>query len=1071
MTREQWQHVTTLVQEALDRPTSEREAFLAAACAGDEGLRHRVDSLIAYFGSSKDLLERPMLEAWLADLAGERDAALIGSRLGSYQIESRLGSGGMGEVYLALDTTLDRKVAIKFLPKALEADELARGRQIREAKAAAALDHPNICAIYEVATLGGHSCIVMQYVEGATLAEILLRGALSLRETVDVGIQIADALSLAHARGIVHRDIKPQNVMITPRGQVKVLDFGLAKRLHRPLPDQHDRERPIEVSRLGTLTQPGHIIGTAPYMSPEQVRGDALDGRSDLFSLGALLYQCAARQPAFAGSTPMEICAGVIHVDPPPPSTVNSEVPPELDRIILKALAKDRELRHASAEVMRDALAAVRDALPAEGAAVRRWPAGSQRWSGAGLATARRPRVLVSAVLVILIAAGALWSQRATPHRPSREALEWYERGTAALRDGSYYKASKALEQAVAFDDKFALAHARLAEAWSELDYASRASREILRAQSLVPELSPLPPIESLRLQAITHVVLQEFGAAVQAYEKLVVQAPAEDKAQAYVDLGRAQEHNDEIAKAQESYKQAAALATQDAAAYLRLGILYGRQQNLEGASQAFQTAEKLYRALSNREGEAEVFYQRGFLFKNLNQLGPARTQLDEALRLSGNPISPFQYLRTLLVLSGVAAAEGNPVQAEQQATQAIQLAQDNGIGNQATNGLIWLGNVLLNRGEYGEAEKRYTQALELAQRDNGRLNEAIALFSLGSLRSQQRRTDDALRYVEQAIPSLQQGGYRKWLAVALTLLGRIHRDRGEYDAALQVFKQQLTHAEQVGDTSQVALARGEIAGVLARQERYGEALAEFDRSRAISEALNDRVSIGYALMYRAGVLWQMGRFDEAIMTLDEATAIAGPGGVHKGLLAEIRLTEAALELAAGRFAAAKVKSRSALDLAGDQYADTAAQATATLGLAKTRSGAAAAGSATCAEAVEIATRTGDPQLISSARLAFAEALLASGQTRRALELAQQAQESFARFGQLDSEWRAWLVAAESRRRLGEPAAARESGSKAAARLAELEQRLGPESFRRFAARADVVNLRNRLDRQLNPQS
>ncbi len=1069
MTPEHWEHVATVVQEALDRPTSEREAFLDAACVGDDDLRRRVQSLIAYFGSSRDFLEMPLLEV-LGRMAEEPDQGLEGSRLGSYQIESRLGSGGMGDVYLAVDTTLDRKVAIKFLPRALEADELARGRQIREAKAAAGLDHPNICAIYEVATLAGRSCIVMQYIEGDTLAQTLQRRALSLREAVDVGIEIADALALAHARGIVHRDIKPQNVMITPRGQVKVLDFGLAKRLKRARPEQPPEAPAADPSALGTLTQPGRVIGTAPYMSPEQVRGEDLDGRSDLFSLGALLYQCASRQPAFAGSTPLEICASVIHVDPPPPSALNSDVPPALDRIILKALAKDRNSRQASVEDLRNELVAVRDALLVHGTSSGPLPVASQpRPVNTLTGIARRPVVLAAAVVVILIAAGVLLWRPATPHRPPREALEWYERGTAALRDGTYYKASKALEQAIAFDDKFALAHARLAEAWSELDYANRASREILRAQSLVPDLSPLPPGEALHLQAITHVVLQQFGPAVQLYEKLAAQAPAGEKARAYVDLGRAQEQHDEITNAQNSYKQAAALATQDAAAYLRLGMLYGRQQNLKAASEAFETAEKLYRALSNVEGEAEVFYQRGFLFKNLNQLDAARAQLDEALKLSANPINPFQYLRTLLVLSGVSAAEGNSLQAEQQASQAIQLARDNGIANQATNGLIWLGNVLLNRGDYGGAEKRYTQALELAQRDNGRLNEAIALFSLGSLRSQQRRTDDALQYVERAIPPLQQGGYRKWLAVASTLLGRIHRDRGEYDPALQVFKDQVTQAEQVGDTSQLALAHAEIGGVLARQEQYVNALAAFDRSYALSKSLNATISIGYALMYRAGVLWQMGRFEEAAMALDEATVIAGPGGVHKGLLAEIYLTGAGLDLAAGRVGTAKVKSRKALGLAGEEYADTAAQATATLGLAEARSGAAGAGAVRCAEAVDRAARTGDPQLVASARLALAEAQLASGQAGIALQSAQRILESVARSGQLDSEWRAWLIASDSRRRLGDAAAARESASNAAARLAELEQRLGPGTFQRFAARPDVLAFRKQLHQQLTP--
>jgi serine/threonine protein kinase/Flp pilus assembly protein TadD len=1065
MTPERWQQINSLFQEALNRSTSEREAFLNDACAGDEDLRNEIQSLISSLAGARDFLEVPALEAAAARIASEPDESLAGTLIGSYEIEARLGTGGMGEVYLAKDTKLDRKVAIKFLPRALEGNELARRRQIREAKAAAGMDHPNICGIYEVATHASHSFIVMQYVEGETLSARLRGRALPLSESLDVAIEIADALSFAHARGIVHRDIKPQNIMITPRGHVKVLDFGVAK-IVLVDPEQTHRTRESELSK------PGLVVGTLPYMSPEQAKGAAIDGRSDLFSLGALLYECVTRRPAFAGNTPMEICAQVIHVDPPPPSAVVDDVPPELDRVILKALAKDRESRHQSAEELRKELTAVRDSLDVEGAVIRRLP-GKSRSSRPGsvsglVGIARRPRVLVPAVVVMLAALSVPVWRRATPYRPPPEALQWYERGTGALRDGTYYKASKELEQAITFDDKFALAHARLAEAWSELDYADKANREILRARSLVRDLSPLPPLDALYLQAITHVVLQEFGPAIDAYRKIAEQAPVAEKAHAYVDLGRALEKNDEVEKARESYQQASTVATQDAAAYLRLGMLYGRRRDLDDASRAFQTAEKLYRALSNVEGEAEVFYQRGFIFGNLKKLREARAQLDEALRLSSNPVNPYQQIRTLLVLSGVSAAEGNSSQAEQQATQAIQLARDNGIENQATNGLIWLGNVFLNRGEYSEAERRYAQALELAQRDNGRLNEAVASFSLGSLRSQQRRTDEALRYVEHALPFLQQGGYRKWLSQALTLLGRVHRDRGEYEAALHALKEQLTIGEQVGDASQVALTRAEIGGVLARQEQYSEALAQFDQSETISRSLNATISVGYALMERAGVLWQLGRFEEARRALGEAAAIAGPGGAYKELLAEIQVTDARLEFGAGHFTASKLKSQRALDLAGDQYADTGAQATLTLGLAETRSGGARAGTRLCAKAVEMAISTGDPQLISSAWLALAEALLESGEPKRALETAQRAQESFARFGQLDSEWRAWLIASMSRQRLGEEAAARECASTAAARLASLEQRFGQDTYKGFVTRPDVQRLRERLRQQLN---
>jgi serine/threonine protein kinase len=265
-----------------------------------------------------------------------------------YRILSKLGAGGMGEVYLAEDTKLERKVAIKCLPQKSRADEKAKMRLVREAQVAAKLDHPNICTIYEHLEQDNQSFIVMQYIEGEPLSAKLRRKRFALRESLDVVLQVAEALAEAHSHGIIHRDIKPQNIIVTPRGQVKVLDFGLAKILQ--LGQTAMREAKTQL----LLTQAGTALGTVRYMSPEQARGLPVDGRSDLFCLGTLLYECLAGRPAFTGATSLEIGAQVIYVDPPPPSLF-SPVPAELDRITLKALAKKPEARHQSAgELIRD---------------------------------------------------------------------------------------------------------------------------------------------------------------------------------------------------------------------------------------------------------------------------------------------------------------------------------------------------------------------------------------------------------------------------------------------------------------------------------------------------------------------------------------------------------------------------------------------------------------------------------------------------------------------------------------------------------------------------------------------
>lgn len=250
----------------------------------------------------------------------------------------------MGEVYLARDTKLDRKVAIKVLTPEMVAKENAKKRLIREAQAAAKLDHPNICAIYDVNEADSHTFIVMQYIQGETLANIMSRKVLRLNVAVDIAQQTAEALAEAHAQGILHRDIKPHNIMITPRGQVKILDFGLSKRLHKS--DDIDNEAPTE----SLLSTPGKIIGTMPYMSPEQVRGETLDESSDIFSLGVTVFEMVAGKHPFKGQSSQVTMSRILLAEPLTSERLQSLAPPELQRLIAKMLSKEKSERYQTAE-------------------------------------------------------------------------------------------------------------------------------------------------------------------------------------------------------------------------------------------------------------------------------------------------------------------------------------------------------------------------------------------------------------------------------------------------------------------------------------------------------------------------------------------------------------------------------------------------------------------------------------------------------------------------------------------------------------------------------------------------
>ena len=272
------------------------------------------------------------------------DTLSPGTKLGRYEIRSKIGAGGMGEVYLAQDTKLDRKVALKILPAELAANRDRMRRFVQEAKAASALNHPNIITIYEIdETESGH-IIATEFIDGETLRERALKAPLKLAEWLEIAIQIAGALAAAHAAGIVHRDIKPENVMIRTDGIVKVLDFGLAK-LTTPLSiDSIDNEAP---TRPNVNTDPGMVMGTALYMSPEQARGLSIDARTDIFSLGIVLYEMVAGRLPFDGSNRNEIMASVLSDKEPQPLTrYSSEAPSELGRIVLKALRKNKDERY-----------------------------------------------------------------------------------------------------------------------------------------------------------------------------------------------------------------------------------------------------------------------------------------------------------------------------------------------------------------------------------------------------------------------------------------------------------------------------------------------------------------------------------------------------------------------------------------------------------------------------------------------------------------------------------------------------------------------------------------------------
>jgi serine/threonine protein kinase len=341
MTPDRWQQVKEIFNSAITCRPEERSVFISQACFGDEALRSEVESLIASHEESGSFIDKPAFEAAASLLANEKAELRAGQTIGSYEVISFLSRGGMGEVYLAEDKRLGRKVALKLLPASFttDADRLRRFEQ--EARAASALNHPNIITIYEIREGAGSHIIATEFVEGETLRLRLSRSALTLSETLNIAIQVADALSAAHKAGIIHRDIKPENIMLRPDGYVKVLDFGLAK-----LSEEATPAVAAEAPTIQVRTGSGIVIGTAGYMSPEQARGLGVDHRSDIFSLGAVIYEMLARRKPFEGDTASDTLAAILKTEPPPLPRVAKGVPSELVRIVNKTLRKDREERY-----------------------------------------------------------------------------------------------------------------------------------------------------------------------------------------------------------------------------------------------------------------------------------------------------------------------------------------------------------------------------------------------------------------------------------------------------------------------------------------------------------------------------------------------------------------------------------------------------------------------------------------------------------------------------------------------------------------------------------------------------
>lgn len=392
MEAENWERIESLFHAAQPLAPEARDAYLEGACSGDTSLRAEVESLLAACNGREHFMEEPAFDLGLMVLADGLTHSLAGRLIGPYKILEQLGRGGMGEVYLAEDTRLGRRVALKFLSAKLVDDNWAKRHLVKEAQSVAMLEHPNICAIHGIEEAEGYSFIVMQYVEGDTLAALIQKQIPDIPQAVSLAVQIVSAVAEAHAHSIIHRDIKPQNIVVTPAGQVKMLDFGLAKTV------QLKHAAGAVTDDTSQVSQSGLVVGTVAYMSPEQLRAERLDFRSDIFSLGSVLYETVSGKKPFQRNSHAEVISAILTSQPAPLARADGDVPPALSRIIFKCLEKDKERRYQSASELLYELGCLQEG----GVPPRR------RWLHPG-------RRAVAALLLFILLAAALLVVRIRP--------------------------------------------------------------------------------------------------------------------------------------------------------------------------------------------------------------------------------------------------------------------------------------------------------------------------------------------------------------------------------------------------------------------------------------------------------------------------------------------------------------------------------------------------------------------------------------------------------------------------------------------------------------------------------
>ncbi len=934
---------------------------------------------------------------------------------GRYRIVRFLGRGGMGEVYEAEDRHLPEMrehVALKTLLPSIASDQgmLARFRQ--EIALSRKVQHPNVCAAYDLALddVPGAAPVwflTMPLVEGETLSARLKReGRMAAHDALLLLEQMASALDAAHAAGIVHRDFKPSNVMLAG-DRVVVSDFGLARRL----------------AGAGEVTDTvtGQVMGTLDYMAPELLTGAAASASSDIYALGMTAYRMLTGVLPFEADTPL---AGVILRSKqavPAPSVAAPGLPGRWDRAILRALDANPSRRYARAgDFVRD--------LGGDTATVT-----------VTLPNMTRARIAaIAGVAALAIAAWFGWREwNYRRSLPPADAQAMYRAGVDDMHAGAWFAAAQALERAAQRAPRFALAHARLADALIELDRYELAGEQMLEARR--QDLSMASEADRRLIDAIDQSITRDYKTAAAKYEEIASSSRTND---AEIDLARAYEKADQPDKAIAAYRKVAGGAAPSPAAWLRLGVLLTRQSKAAEADRAFAQAEQLYKLTSNLEGLTETALQEGIAANTRGHLDEGAAFLKKALetaKLAGNyqqEVVAEQRLSTNAYMSGDAEA------AENYARAAFETSQQKQLPEMEIRVHINLGNVFFLRRDFAPAERDFNEALAISRQNRSPHLIALSLVSMASLHQSMRRAQEALREAQQALEFYQRNRYSKETIQCLTLIARVKRDSGDYAGALASSRDLLEMAEKTQDRAQIALAHESLGSLMFNHYHFPEALEEYRKDLALAQ---DNLHIGFASQQVSDASWRLGDYANAEAALAKAEEV---GAKFPTLAVNVRLERAQILLSQNRYAEAASAAREAME--GDKAHAAAVQSVAkeVQGLAAIRQGRKGEGRKQLEDALRIAEGLPDVDALLDARAAAMEGRVENGDRAGALEL----------FGKMESQL---TDRAELRWRMLALAARADSqyAARAAEALNALRQEWGAAAFDAYAARPDIQKL------------